>query len=149
MRPAGNALGGAHCRLPRDCDSVLSMMTKNPFTGMNPFFEQQWRDAHLTLIAYLADTLSERLPPDLVARAEEEEALIVGDHQGAKAYRPDVTVRELWTLKEPGVATVAPPPPEPIRVSLDDEVERWLEIREATGRLITVIELLSPSNKIP
>jgi hypothetical protein len=134
-------------RLRRDCDSVLRMMTKNPFPGMNPFFEQQWRDAHLMLIAYLRDTLSERLPPDLVARVEEEEALIVGNHQ--KTYRPDVTVREPWTLKEPGVATVASSPPQPVRVSLEDEVERWLEIREANGRLITVIELISPSNKIP
>jgi hypothetical protein len=48
------------------------MTTKNPFPGMNPFFEQQWRDAHTTLITYLRDALQERLPPDLSARAEEE-----------------------------------------------------------------------------
>ncbi len=40
------------------------------------------------------------------------------------------------------------PAAEPIQVFLDEETERWLEIRETTGRLITVLELLSPSNKL-
>jgi hypothetical protein len=35
------------------------MNTKNPFPGMNPFFEQRWRGAHTALITYLRD---ERLP---------------------------------------------------------------------------------------
>jgi len=129
------------------------MTTKNPFPGMNPFFEQQWRDAHTMLIAYLRDALQERLPADLVAGAEEEAATI-GRGEPATPYRPDVQVREPWTLKEPAAVEVAPPPPtvpatEPIRVFLDDEaIERWLEIRDTTGRLITVLELLSPSNKL-
>jgi len=135
------------------CDSVPSMTTTNPFPGMNPFFEQQWQDAHTMLIAYLRDALQERLPADLTARAEEEAASI-GAGERATTYRPDVQVREPWALKEPAIAEVTPPLPaapatEPIRVFLDDEaVERWLEIRDTTGRLITVLELLSPSNKL-
>ena len=31
---------------------------------------------------------------------------------------------------------------------MDEETERWLEIRDTTGRLITVLELLSPTNKL-
>ncbi|MBI2949376.1 MAG: DUF4058 family protein [Verrucomicrobia bacterium] len=130
------------------------MATKNPFPGMNPFFEQQWRDAHTVLVAYIRDALQERLPPDLVARAEEEEVVTLGRGQSPKTYRPDVQVREPWTLKEPAAAEVAseplrtPPATEPIRVFLDEETERWLEIRDVTGRLITVLELLSPSNKL-
>lgn len=42
----------------------------------------------------------------------------------------------------------AVPAAEPIRAVLDEEVERWLEIRDGTGRLVTVLELLSPSNKL-
>jgi hypothetical protein len=128
------------------------MTTKNPFPGMNPFFEQRWRDAHSSLITYLRDALQERLPPDLIVGAEEEiVAVSVGER--TVTYRPDVQVREPWTLKEPAAAEVAPPPPtvsatEPIRVFLEDETERWLEIRDATGRLITVFELLSPGNKL-
>jgi hypothetical protein len=119
---------------------------------MNPFFELRWRDAHSSLIIYLRDSLQERLPSDLIVGAEEE---IIGVEAGERSitYRPDVQVREPWTLKEPSageVITTSPsiPATEPIRVFLDDEVERWLEIRDVTGRLITVIELLSPTNKV-
>lgn len=37
---------------------------------------------------------------------------------------------------------------EPVIVHSDPHTERWIEIREAAGRLITVIEVLSPSNKL-
>jgi hypothetical protein len=129
------------------------MTAKNPFPGMNPFFERQWRDAHSSLITYLRDALQERLPPDLLARAEEEESATIGAGQPRVSYRPDVQVREPYELREPGGAEVAAGPPpavatKPVRVFVDPDVERWLEIREQTGRLVTVIELLSPSNKL-
>ena len=118
---------------------------------MNPFFEQQWRDAHATLITYLGDTLQERLPADLVARTEEE-VVSIGIGEQATTYRPDLQIREPWTLREPSAAAVstesAIPASDPIRVFVEDEVERWIEIRDTTGRLITVIELLSPTNKL-
>ncbi len=131
------------------------MTTKNPFPGMNPFFEQRWRGSHTMLIAYIRDALQERLPPDLIA-APEEEVVAIGAGAKAVTYVPDVQVREPWTLKEPGPTQVAGAPPtfppqvatEPIRVFVDDEIERWIEIRDTTGRLVTVIELLSPSNKL-
>jgi hypothetical protein len=129
------------------------MTTKNPFPGLNPFFEQQWRDAHTSLILYLRDALQERLPADLVARAEEEEVVAIGAGGSATTYRPDVQVREPRTVKEPGATDAAASPPEtpatePIRVFVEAEIERWLEIRDDTGRLITAIEVLSPSNKL-
>ena len=105
------------------------------------------------LIAYLRDALQERLPTDLVAGAEEE-IVALGAGERASTYRPDVQVREPWTLKEPVAAaeaiSAAPtvPATEPIRVFMETETERWLEIRDTTGRLITVLELLSPSNKL-
>lgn len=126
------------------------MTTKNPFPGMNPFFAQRWRDAHTMLIAYVRDALQERLPADLVAGAEEE-TVTIGAGESMTAYRPDLQVREPWLLKEPGATEVAAQPPptiatKPIRVFVDEETERWIEIREATGRLITVLDLLSPTN---
>ena len=36
---------------------------------------------------------------------------------------------------------------EPIRVSREDETERWVEVLDTSGRVITTIELLSPNNK--
>lgn len=137
----------------QDGDRIASMTTKNPFPGMNPFFEQQWRDAHTSLITYLRDALQARLPPDLTIRAEEE-VVTIGSGKPGTTHRPDVQVREPWKLKEPAVAEVAPEPlptplaTEPIRIFLDEVTERWLEIRDVTGRLITVLELLSPTNKL-
>jgi hypothetical protein len=136
--------------LASGCDNVLYVTTQNPFPGMNPFFEQQWRDAHSTLLTYLRDVLQERLPADLVARAEEE-VVTIGADRSTTRYRPDFQVREPWTLKEPGAPGLqapAPPADEPIHVTVDEEVERWIEIRDVKGRLITVLELLSPTNKI-
>ncbi|HOB99109.1 MAG TPA: DUF4058 family protein [Verrucomicrobiota bacterium] len=128
------------------------MMTKNPFPGMNPFFQQRWRDAHTMLVAYCRDALQERLPADLVAGAEEE-TVVIGADEHETAYRPDVQVREPWRLQEPAAAAVAvnssiPPGTEPLRVLVEDEIERWIEIRDTTGRLVTALEWLSPSNKL-
>jgi hypothetical protein len=151
----GRSIGGPEARgllLARHGDSLSPMTTTNPFPGMNPFFEQQWRDAHTSLITYLRDALQARLPADLMARAEEE-VVTVGAGQAATTFRPDAQVREPWTLKEPAGTALATTPPtspatEPIHVFLDDETERWIEIHDATGRLITVLEWLSPSNKL-
>ena len=76
------------------------MTTRNPFPGMNPFFEQRWRDAHTRLIAYLTDALQERLPADLEAAAEEE-VVVIGTGELAPAFRPDVQGRNLgcWRIR--------------------------------------------------
>jgi hypothetical protein len=122
---------------------------------MNPWFEQRWRDAHNSLLIYLRDALQERLPPDLVARTEEEETVDLGIGHQPVTYRPDVAVSEPSVLKDSAIAAVAPPSPpslsatEPILVFLDEEVERWLEIRDTTDRLFTALELLRASNKMP
>jgi len=118
---------------------------------MNPFFEQQWQDAHTMLIGYMRDALQERLPADLVARAEEAVVAIGAEAESAK-FRPDVSVKKPWEdTAAAGVAVAgrvrAPEASLPTRVFVDDEVERWLEIHDEAGQLVTVIELLSPSNK--
>lgn len=125
------------------------MTAKNPFPGMNPFFELRWRDAHTMLIAYIRDALHEHLPEDLLAAVEEETIAIRDDHT-VKRLRPDVQVREPWSAAGSGgtaVAGGAVTADEPIIVLTDDEVERWIEIHDSSGRLITAIELLSPTNK--
>jgi len=101
------------------------MVTKNPFPGMNPFFEQRLRGTHTMLITYICESLQEQLPPDLVA-APEEEVVMIGKGGQETNYRPDVKVHEPWSLQEP--TAVAGPPlaqmTEPIRVLLDEDLER-------------------------
>lgn len=135
----------------RPCVTLRPMTTKNPFPGMNPFAEQRWRDAHTALITYLRDDLQAVLPPDLVAGAEEE-AVAVGTGDWPARFRPDVQVREPWSSVGTGGVAVAARTPliatEPIHILVEEATERWVEIHDETGRLITVLELLSPSNKL-
>lgn len=123
----------------------------NPFPGWNPYFQHRWGDVHTRLINYISDALSEELPSDLVARAQERVA--VAEEEKPHAHVPDVAVVEqsrdgfppVWTPEgaEAGGLAVA----EPLVFVEERPTERWLEIRDVHGELITAIELLSPANK--
>ena len=123
----------------------------NPFPGMNPFLQQFWSDVHGTLITYIRDALSGELPVDLSARTEERVA--VTSDEKPKAYRADVAVVEAWQRGFPpvwipdGTDAAALAVAEPLVFPDEPEPERWIEIRDVRGRLITVIEVLSPVNK--
>ena len=45
----------------------------SPFPGMDPWMEQQWGDAHHTLITFAREQIRPLLPPDLRARVDERE----------------------------------------------------------------------------
>jgi hypothetical protein len=116
---------------------------------MNPFFQEDWSHIHLKLLAYIDDALSEELPPDLVVRTEER--VQVAD--SAKGYRADVSVAELWQQGFPPVwspedaSALSTTVTEPLVYFVEPEPDRWLEIRDVRGRVITVIEVISPTNK--
>ncbi|MDP1587431.1 MAG: DUF4058 family protein [Prosthecobacter sp.] len=127
------------------------MNKNNPFPGMNPFLERFWPDVHTALIGYIRDAIAESLPPGLKARSEEQVTLAEeGDEKSARA---DVAVVESW---KQGIAPLWEPAlessggvvaTEPAYVIVNEEVERWIEILDPHGRVITVIEILSPVNK--
>jgi hypothetical protein len=127
-------------------------MTKsNPFPGMNPFLERYWSDVHTKLIAYIPDAIAEDLPPDLNARSEERVTMHEpgGDQTQLRA---DVAVVESWKQGvrpqwKPESGTDAAVATEPQIISLTEETERWIEITDKHGHLITVVEVLIPSNK--
>ena len=79
---------------------------------MNPFFEQQWQDAHTMLIGYVRDALQDRLPVDLVARAEEQ-VVGIGSAEQPETFRPDVSVKQPWD--ETGAGGVAAAVAAPLR----------------------------------
>ncbi len=126
----------------------------SPFPGMDPYLEAHWRDVHASLIIYTRDALQGILPGSLRARVEESVLLETPKGLGDHPLFPDVRVveytskRGLTTSAAAGVAVA-----EPLLVETEDEppTETYLEIidRESGNRVVTVIELLSPSNKSP
>src|SRR6266540_2799371 len=125
---------------------------KSPFPGMDPYLEQHWGDVHQRLIVYAVDVMQPHLPADLRARVEER---VYVETEGERVHRlvPDVHVAErqspaatrAWELKETPAAIA-----EPLVFEVLNEpvTEGYIEIRERTGgKVVTVIEFLSPANK--
>jgi hypothetical protein len=126
---------------------------KSPFPGMDPYLEAHWRDVHARLILYACDQLETQLPANLIARVEERVVVEPEDGDGRDIY-PDVRVveherpEEGFSNLQVGVAIS-----EPVVVHFETETatETFLQILEThpKQRLITVLEILSPTNKIP
>lgn len=120
---------------------------------MNPWLEEQWPGVHSRLITYLADAIARNLPDDLVSLPEEGINISADDEDRVRRYRAGIAVTESW---QEGVAPSWSPQQDsalearaavPVVVRIPPMTERWIEIRAATGRLITVIEILSPANR--
>jgi hypothetical protein len=120
---------------------------------MDPYLEHHWRDVHSSLVIYARDQLQGRLPKDLVARVEER-VYLEKDGEPDRSVYPDVRVVERGS----GVSTAVAVQDgvelaEPVIVQLGDEpiTETFIKILDAkTGKqVITVIEFISPTNKIP
>ena len=121
----------------------------SPFPGMDPYLEQFWSDLHARLILYACDQLEGQLPNMLIARVEERIVFETDEEQDRSAY-PDVKIVE---MRRRGGATVAESDTavaEPVIVEYRGEpaTETFINIL-AGQRLITVIEILSMSNKLP
>jgi hypothetical protein len=125
---------------------------KSPFPGMDPYLEQHWSDVHSSLVIYSRDRLQPRLAGDLRARVEERVFVETEEGQYRTIY-PDVRVVETSrgsspaAASEPGIAVE-----DPLVVEFGDEpaTQGYIEIVDAASgnRVITVIEFISPSNKM-
>lgn len=125
-------------------------MAKSPFPGMDPYLETHWGDLHSRLIVYMSDQINDQLPADLQARVEES-IMVDADEYTRTAY-PDVRVIEAEPLAASPHKTVANVMlAEPMIIALPNEIrkQRHLEIidRNSGMRVVTAIELLSPTNK--
>lgn len=119
---------------------------------MDPYLETRWGDVHQRLITYSADQLGPKLPADLRARVEER-VFVETEAEQIRRIVPDVHVTQYHVsqaatpaLHDTGGVAVA----EPMVFLLEDEAvtESYIEIRErGGGKVITVIEFLSPANK--
>ena len=122
----------------------------SPFPGMDPYLEDHtlWPDVHSSLIAYIREALQAKIRPEYVARIGERIELA----QVHRGYIPDVLiVKPPRTLRETAVYAGALVADEPQTHALLDEERRvpYIEIiRRESGEVVTLIEVLSPSNKI-
>ena len=128
---------------------------RSPFPGMDPWLEFHWRDVHASLIIYIRDQLQRHLPPPLIARAEESISVDIEEDQPV-LLRPDMAVSEDWRGggDDGGVASAVEPTTvaDPLVLYAPEvEFDRHVEIYDPTGggRVVTAIEVLSPSNKLP
>jgi hypothetical protein len=126
----------------------------SPFPGMNPYFEQTalWQDFHSEFLLALRHRLAPQITPSYIVQVQEHIYIhdlppaprhLVGhaDVSVARQERPSVGQAAIGVLEAPAEVQL------PVQ-----DIERipFLEIRDRQGReLVTVIELLSPSNKRP
>ena len=128
------------------------MLDRSPFPGMDPYLEAHWGDVHHGLITYARDQLQSKLPAGLRARMEERVFVETPAGQERSIY-PDVRVVERGKARSGlrrgnGVAVA-----EPLLIPLpadEPATEGFIEIIDAAtgGRILTVIEFLSPANKV-
>lgn len=127
----------------------------SPFPGMDPFLEAsgRWRGFHHRLITSISDYLSDLVSPDFYVDIEELVYISDPSDPGRTKIAPDISVAR--ESKEPYMTTAGPGPeitaPTIVDLLLDPEVrEAYVEIYDAATRaVVAVIEVLSPTNKIP
>ncbi|MFI5454222.1 MAG: DUF4058 family protein [Isosphaerales bacterium] len=127
---------------------------QSPFPGMDPYLEQFWGDVHHTMINRSRAAIQKQLPGDLVARVDER--VFVEPSEGLpRNIIPDVRVVERGRREEPVLRAsngVAVAEPLVVHIERDEPVRQgFIEIIDLKSgrRVVTVIEIISPSNKVP
>lgn len=123
---------------------------------MNPYLEMRefWPEVHHLLISILAETLNPQLLPKYRVAIEKRVYQMNGD-DALFVGIPDVTVERSSTATKESEfnVAVATPPSTPVTVTVPVPLELregYLEVLQvATKEVVTVIEVLSPSNKRP
>lgn len=124
-----------------------------PFPGMDPYLERRglWEEVHASLIVEIQQFLAPLVRPNYRVAIERRTylALLASEPFVGK---PDVlivsssrqAVRAAPTTAAIGASPLVGELPMP-----EEVIERYLEVRDVvTGEVVTVIELLSPSNKL-
>jgi hypothetical protein len=126
----------------------------SPFPGMNPYLEQAsvWQDFHHRFISAAADSLGAQVMPRYFVKIEEHLYVHEAFENGhTLAGRADVAISEgiATPSADKGTSLLVAPALVRVPTTMDLERSAFLEIRDRNQRrLVTVIELLSPSNKL-
>ena len=123
---------------------------------MDPYLEARWSNVHVLMVSAIAALLKPALPAGLEARPEEEICIETIAGERLRGFGPDVAVvdsgRRDASLRrsEGGMATALV---EPIRIQFHrgPVVLRNIEVIDTrdNDRIVTIIEVLSPWNKLP
>lgn len=119
----------------------------SPFPGMDPYIEAAdlWPDFHNDLASAMREQLNQRIRPRYVARLVPRtwyEALEIDRYE---RYFPDVAIAERPTPHAEPVTAGVNIAPAPVETPL--QLLRVEVLIARTAQLVTVIEILSPSNK--
>lgn len=126
----------------------------NPFPGMDPYLEGPlWGVVHSNLIQMIAAQLAPQIRPKYLALTNERVTVTVPDAielGGTRSRLPDVGLfqRTRDGIQPTGGVVVASAPLEMDGAMPESMTQTFVEIRHVeTKRLVTSIELLSPTNK--
>ena len=123
----------------------------SPFPGMDPYLEYPslWPDVHNSLITAIRDALTPLVAPRYYIGLERRTFLLKPDDI-VFVGRPDIAVVAHHPVLQPVTVPLAEIGVVEVDLPMTDEVsENFLEVHEvSTGRLVTILELLSPVNKL-
>jgi Protein of unknown function (DUF4058) len=126
----------------------------SPFPGMNPYFEREtiWKDFHDSFLMVIRNRLVPQVRPNYIVKLGEY--LFIHEPSAEERYlagHGDVSLSHLNDNQPDSGGTVAILSPTKIRIPfVDFEEHVFLELRDRENLdLITIIEMLSPSNKKP
>ncbi len=126
---------------------------RSPFPGMDPFIEsQEWKDFHTQAIAKISDFLAPQIEPNYISRVERRIYVETETGEPISFRDADVdVVAQEHEQPQSNAATMTATTIAPVECLLpspDEQHEAYLEIRDPRSKeVITVIELLSPTNK--
>jgi len=126
----------------------------SPFPGMDPYLERPgfWPGLHVALMSRMQAALNPLLLPNYVAQIETRVYVVHDDDPSNRLFVADVSVEKKTKSKgrRQPVAIAEFAEPIVVPIVLDPEVEEpRVEIRDRRSHsLVTVIEVLSPSNKV-
>ncbi len=128
----------------------------SPFPGMDPFLEQPnaWHDFHEQFCVFCRAQITPQLPDEYIAKLDEHVYIHELPSDVRRLIgRGDVTVSretESPTLSQAGSQLLVGPVIGHVDLEFDLERESFIAIHDRDSqRLVTVIEILSPSNKRP
>ena len=128
----------------------------SPFPGMDPYLEEPglWPDVHHELMSVAREMLNRSLRPKYHVRIEERVYISDENDPGRRVIVPDLRIAAVSEGYEPGFPNhsdaLAIAEPIVCTTLIDDEIhEARLEIIDRQQQqVVTVIEILSPSNKV-